>query len=187
VFGWFDHEDIHNLDGGRIMVAVRRAVMCVLLTASLCAASAAQAKRGASTKAKAGTSAKAKQRIAAKAKQRRGTVEVSGDRQALIASTDPVTGHIVTFSAQFFANFRTTSGYPVSGLMITFRTAAGLVSSQPLCTGYTDRDGNAFCGASFTGNILQPIGGFVGGYDAIFAGDQDFKPATAHSTATPGP
>lgn len=168
------------------MFAVRRAALSVLLITVVCALSAGLAQaRHATTKAQYRTSARAQQRASTKALQmQRATVP---ERQELVASASPTTGNILTFSARLAANFQTSDGEPVSGLRITFLTAQGIGGGQPLCNGVTDPEGDALCTASFTGNLFQPISGFLSGYDAIFKGNSLYAPATAHSTATPGP
>jgi hypothetical protein len=168
------------------MSAFRRAAASVLLVSVACIVSTAPAEAGKASTSKAKSGSKASQRATASKVSAQRAAPAA--RQELIADASPTTGNILTFSARFSANFQTAStGDPVSGLRITYLTAQGVGGGQPLCIAVTDQEGDAKCTASFTGNIFQPVSGFLSGYDAIFKGNALYAAVTAHSTATPGP
>lgn len=100
----------------------------------------------------------------------------------MVGVAEPTIGHVLCLCANLKATFTTVDGAPIRALPIRFRTQQ---SSQFLCDAITNPEGVAYCVASFTGNALQPIDGFVAGYNAIFDGNPQYQPASAHSTATP--
>ncbi len=72
----------------------------------------------------------------------------------------------------------TSDGEPVPGKTISFLAPNGLLIKGPVCTAQTNASGVASCGSVLPGVVAS----LLSGYDASFAGDTSFAPASAHGT-----
>ncbi|MFF9321041.1 hypothetical protein ACF1BP_25680 [Streptomyces sp. NPDC014735] len=98
-------------------------------------------------------------------------------------SADDVSGAVVGAKATFRATLLDPDGEPIQGATITFRMTGGKVIGSTS----TGSDGVATLNSG--GHMTDPLGvwgpGLGGGYEAHFAGNKKFQPATANAAITP--
>ncbi|MFF3734687.1 Ig-like domain-containing protein [Streptomyces sp. NPDC002476] len=98
-------------------------------------------------------------------------------------SADDVSGAVVGAKATFRATLLDPDGQPIQGATITFRMTGGKVIGSTS----TGSDGVATLNSG--GHMTDPLGvwgpGLGSGYEAHFAGNKKFQPATANAAITP--
>jgi hypothetical protein len=104
-------------------------------------------------------------------------------QQSILLTAEGATGHLVSLSATFVVTATTTNFRPIQGLSIKVEDGGG--AGNVVCIGVTNSQGAAVCQGTASDDILLILSFLVTGYDAVFAGNGAYFPATAHGRITP--
>ncbi|MFD9817070.1 Ig-like domain-containing protein [Streptomyces sp. NPDC059080] len=98
-------------------------------------------------------------------------------------TAEDVSGAVVGAKATFRATLLDPDGQPIQGAMVTFKMTGGKVIGSAA----TGSDGVATLNSG--SHMTDPLGvwgpALAGGYEAHFAGNKKFQPATASASITP--
>jgi hypothetical protein len=105
-------------------------------------------------------------------------------RKKLVAKAANIAGHVSSLSGVPKVTITGASdNKPVAGLPVSFVTATQKIEG---CSASTDSQGVAECesGTHFSPTFVTDA--LASGYDAVFAGDEEYEPVTAHGKVTVG-
>lgn len=111
------------------------------------------------------------------------TPAANAAQRNILLNAEGGTGHLVSLSADLKARATTTNFAPIRGLTIKFRDAGG--ANNTVCQAVTNSLGEAMCQGTASNDLLLIASFVFTGYDAVFEGNADFFPATAHGRITP--